>query len=33
MYRNEYDFEAVVPISALKNKGLEELKKEDQENG
>lgn len=28
MYRNEYDFEAVVPISALKNKGLEELKKE-----
>lgn len=28
MYRNEYNFEAVVPISALKNKGLEELKKE-----
>lgn len=28
MYKNEYDFEAVVPISALKNKGLEELKKE-----
>ena len=28
VYRNEYNFEAVVPISALKNKGLEELKKE-----
>jgi GTP-binding protein Era len=28
MYKNEYNFEAVVPVSALKNKGLEELKKE-----
>lgn len=28
LYKNEYNFEAVVPISAYKNKGIEDLKKE-----
>ena len=28
LYKNEYSFEAVVPICAVKNKGIEELKKE-----